>query len=219
MNDTSTPQLEDWKTVYDFWFPASLDDADLDAHVQMVNWWMQGGANAQLGRFVATVEAAKSGRLKHWLTEPRGRLSLIIVLDQFPRGLFAGTPDAYASDEAALRIVEEGIENRHFDSLSRIWERLFFLLPMVHTEGPDHLARLQRLIETWQSMSADVPEHLAPLYRGAVGRARANVEIISTYGRFPHRNAALGRQSTPQEEAYIQRGDFVYTRPVRLGSS
>jgi uncharacterized protein (DUF924 family) len=207
-------QPTDWRPVYDFWFPANIDDASLETNVQRVKWWMQGGANAELGPFARTVEAARSGRLDHWLTEPRGRLSLIIVLDQFPRGLFAGTSDAFSSDQTTVRIVEEGFENHHFKSLSGLWERFFFLLPLIHGEGPGHLGRMARLISVWENIARDVPRHLLPLHKEALARARAHFDVIAEFGRFPHRNAALGRRSTPQEEAYIARGDFVYNRPI-----
>jgi uncharacterized protein (DUF924 family) len=214
MTDGDAREAVDWKPVHDFWFPADLEGASFETHVQRAKWWMQGGANAELGRFAATVEAARSGRLNHWLIEPIGRLSLIIVLDQFPRGLFAGTADAFSSDQTALRIVEEGFENRHFKSLSGLWERFFFLLPLVHAEGPGHLGRMARLISVWENTARDVPQHLLPLHKGALDRARAHFDVIAEFGRFPHRNGILGRRSTPQEEEYIARGDFVHTRPI-----
>src|SRR5918997_6669394 len=119
----------DWRPVYDFWFPLDLTGADLPAHWRMMQWWMGGGANAELAPFRPVLDAARAGRLDHWRATPRGRLSLIIVLDQFTRGLLAGTPEAYASDADALRLAEEGLANGHFDALATIFERFFFLLP------------------------------------------------------------------------------------------
>ena len=83
---------EPWRPVYDFWFPPGLEEADLATHNRMALWWMRGGATAELPPFAGTLEAAKAGRLDAWSVTPRGRLSLIVVLDQFPRGLHAGTP-------------------------------------------------------------------------------------------------------------------------------
>jgi uncharacterized protein (DUF924 family) len=79
---------------------------------------------------------------------------------------------------------------------------------MVHSEGADHLARIRRLISIWESIAAEVPEHLRPLQAGALCRARTNLEVIAEFGRFPRRNAALGRRSTSKEkeEAHIARG-------------
>ena len=79
----------EWQAVYDFWFPAGLEAANLDTHWRTLEWWMRGGTNAELPQFAPLIGAAKSRRLNHWLASPRGRLALIVVLDQFPRGLFA----------------------------------------------------------------------------------------------------------------------------------
>ncbi|HEX5796036.1 MAG TPA: DUF924 family protein [Geminicoccaceae bacterium] len=100
--------LPDWRTVYGFWFPPGLDDADLETHRRMFGWWFGGGANSELPRFAPVLEAARTGRLDHWRATPLGHLSLILVLDQFPRGLFAGTPEAYAADPDALRSPRRG---------------------------------------------------------------------------------------------------------------
>ena len=102
-------EVQDWRTVYDFWFPPGLETADLETHTRMFRWWFGGGANPEIGPFASVVEAASSHRLDDWLATPRGHLSLILVLDQFPRGLFAGTPKAYAYDPEALQVAE-GVE-------------------------------------------------------------------------------------------------------------
>src|SRR5712691_11712382 len=98
---------ENWRTVYDFWFPHGLDSAGLETHYRMLERWFRGGVNAELSPFAPLVDAAAAGDLNHWLAVPLGRLSLIVVLDQFPRGLFAGTPKAFAFDLQALAITTE----------------------------------------------------------------------------------------------------------------
>jgi uncharacterized protein (DUF924 family) len=203
---------QDWRPVYDFWFPPGLDDADAEAHRRMFLWWFGGGANAELPRFAPVLEAARAGRLRHWLAAPSGRLALIVVLDQFPRGLCAGTPAAYASDPDALRLAEEGLRNGHYDGLARPWERTFFFMPLGHAEGPDHRARLERVAAMAEAIALAAPEHLRPLYRFSAGQARAHLEVITRFGRFPHRNPILGRTSTPEELAYLEKGDFVHRR-------
>ena len=204
--------LHDWRTIYDFWFPPGQDQADAEAHGRMWLWWMRGGASAELAPFAPVLEAARSGRLASWATTPLGRLSLILVLDQFPRGLDAGTPDAYRSDPDALRIAEEGLRNGHYDALTRPWEKAFFLMPLAHAEGPDHLERLRRLVAMAEAIMAEAPERFRPHYRFCLSQACANVEVISRFGRFPHRNSVLGRTSTPDEEEYVETGQFVHTR-------
>ena len=201
-----------WRTIYDFWFPRGLDEADAETHRRMFAWWFGGGANAALAPFAAVVEAARSERLNHWLATPLGRLSLIVVLDQFPRGLFAGTRAAYAGDAEALRIAEEGLRNGHYGALTKPWEKTFFFMPLAHTEGPDHRERLGRVVAMAEAVAFEAPERLRPLYLFSAGQGRGHLEVISRFGRFPHRNSLLGRASTPEEAAYLERGDFVHRR-------
>jgi uncharacterized protein (DUF924 family) len=205
-------EAQDWRTVYDFWFPPGLDDADPEAHRRMFGRWFGGGADAELPPFAPVVEAARAGCLGHWLATSLGRLALIVVLDQFPRGLFAGTPAAYASDPDALRLAEEGLRNGHYDALAKAWEKTFFFLPLAHAEGPDHRERLERVVALADRVAEDAPERLRPLYRFSAGQARGHLEVIARFGRFPHRNPVLGRASTRDEEAYLAQGDFVHTR-------
>jgi uncharacterized protein (DUF924 family) len=134
------------------------------------------------------------------------------VLDQFPRGLFAGTPKAYAYDPEALQVAEAGLTNGHYDALLTPWEKTFFFLPLGHTEGPDHRERLERVVARAQVVSDEAPEHLKPLYQHSVNQARGHREVIAHFGRFPHRNPVLGRASTPEEAAYVEKGDFVHLR-------
>lgn len=208
----------DWRAVYDFWFPLDLSNADVAAHWRMLLWWMRGGANAELPRFAHLVDEARSGRLDHWLEAPRGRLSLIIVLDQFPRGLFAGTPAAYSSDPVSLRIAEDGFGNGHYDALAGMYEKFFYFLPLAHAEGPGHLERLRRIVAVSEQVVAEAPPHLKPVWEFSLSQARANFDVISRFGRFPHRNPALGRVSTPEEEAYLAKGDFVHNRALPDGA-
>jgi len=207
MNDN-----QDWKTVYDFWFPPGLENADAQAFRRRAEWWFGGGANAELPPFAHTLTAARSGRLDHWLATPRGRLSLIIVLDQFQRGLFAGKPEAYAADAQALRIAEEGLRNGHYDALTYPWEKTSFFLPLGHAEGPDHLERLYRVVAMAEELVAEAPARLKPHFEFSVSQARANRDLIARFGHFPHRNPILGRTSTLEEAAYLKAGDFVHMR-------
>jgi uncharacterized protein (DUF924 family) len=203
--------VPDWRPVYDFWFPAGLD-ASAAHHRDMIMWWFGGGANAGLTPFAPLVEAARTRRLDAWRTGARSRLALILLLDQFTRGLFAGTHDAYAADPLALEIAEEGIGNGHYDSLAHPWEKTFFLLPLGHTEGPDHLARLRRAVAMTERIAREAPAALRPLYEHSIGKARATLELIQRFGRFPHRNAVLGRVSRAEEAAYVAKGDFIHNR-------
>jgi uncharacterized protein (DUF924 family) len=200
-------ETQDWRAVHDFWFPPGLDEADAETHRGMFERWFGGGADAGLPPFAPVLDAARAGHLGRWLATPVGRLSLIVVLDQFPRGLFPGTPDAYACDPNALRLAEAGLRDGHYDALTRPWEKTFFFLPLGHAEGPGHRERLERAVTLAERVAEDAPERLRPLYRFSAGQARGHLEVIARFGRFPHRNAVLGRRSTPAEIAAVEAGN------------
>ena len=200
------------KQVYDFWFPSGLENSDREIFRRRIEWWFAGGSNAELPPFTHTLMAARLGRLDHWLATARGRLALIIVLDQFPRGLFAGKADAYASDPHALRIAEEGLWNGHYDALTQPWEKTFFFLPLAHAEGPGHLHRLDRVVALAENVLLDAPERFRMYYQFSLSQARANRDLIARFGRYPHRNDILGRASTPEEADYVKTGNFVHLR-------
>jgi uncharacterized protein (DUF924 family) len=210
--------LMEWRPIYDFWFHKDLSNAEVKEHWRMLAWWMGGGANADLPRFISVLDAARSGQLDHWRSTPLGRLSLIIVLDQFARGLHAGKPEAYASDLDTLRIVEEGFQNRHYEGLTNRYEQFFYSLPLAHAEGPDHMDRMRRVVDASEKAVADAPEHLRPLWVFSLSQARANYDVIERFGRFPHRNAILGRESTAEELIYLEKGDFVYNRTLPISA-
>jgi uncharacterized protein (DUF924 family) len=203
-----------WQDVYGFWFPPDLDQAGLPRHLETANWWMCGGASSELSSFNAVVEQARRGQLDHWADSPMGRLSLILVLDQFTRGLFAGTSEAFASDAAALRIAEEGLRNGHYDSLSRPWERCFFRQPLLHAEGADHLDRIHRAIAAAEDELDGVPRHLLSLYAFKLSQARRKWQVVHCFGRLPGRNEILGRISTAEEIRFLQVGEFDDADPL-----
>jgi uncharacterized protein (DUF924 family) len=143
---------------------------------------------------------------------PHGRLALIVVLDQFPRSLWRDTPRAFAQDERALALAMEGYANGHYDALETPLYKTVYNLPLVHCEGPDHLHRLDLSIELQRAVLATAPEHLRPGYEFALEQSVEVRKVISAFGRHPHRNAALGRPSTPEEEPYIAAGLFPHLR-------
>lgn len=196
---------DDWRKVHAFWFPAGLDIADHHEVMRMLAWWMAGGATPELGPFRPVVEAARSGLLDPWRATPHGRLSLIVVLDQFPRGLFAGTPDAFRSDPVALAIAEEGMRNGHYEAVSGPFEKDFFMLPLVHTEGPGHQQRLEWVVRQYRTRFATAQGPLKQMLTIALEKTEAYLDAISRFGRFPHRNAIIGRPSTAEELAYLSR--------------
>jgi uncharacterized protein (DUF924 family) len=137
-------------------------------------------------RFLHTYEAACAGQLDHWRKTPQSLLALIIVLDQFPRNMFRGSARAFAADPQAVSLTKEGIE-QGFDRNFADAQRNFFYMPLMHSE------------------SLSDQELLIRLGFGDNRYAREHHETIVRFGRFPHRNQALGRQSTAAEAAYLVR--------------
>lgn len=204
----------EWHDVYKFWFPPDLDKAAFEKHRETASWWMQGGASQSLKPYADCVELALAGKLDHWSSTPKGRLSLIIVLDQFTRSLCPDSAKAYAGDAQALKLTEDGLENGHLDALEWPWERLFFLIPLAHAEGSDHLQRFSKLIDISNRLMHKVPAYLLPIYQFGHEQAVLQSGIIERFGRFPHRNQILSRLSTPSEEAYLETESPVHTRPM-----
>jgi uncharacterized protein (DUF924 family) len=195
--------------ILTFWFPPGLDENE-QRHAEMFQFWFGGGANAQIAeRYSGTHAAAARGKLNFWADAPRSRLALIIVLDQFSRSLHGGTSTAYAQDEAAIALARDGMERGLYDQLSSAWEKTFFMLPLGHSE---RLADLDHCIALADAVIPEAPAQVRRLYEFSAAQARRHRDVLARFGRQPHRNAALGRASTPEELAYLAEGNFVHRR-------
>ncbi|TDH64538.1 DUF924 domain-containing protein [Dankookia rubra] len=203
------------RQVLDAWFPPGLDQADTATHHRAFEAWF-GGASPALPADLAA--AALAGHLDAWGATAEGRLALILLLDQAPRGRFAGTPQAYAGDPDALQLAEEGLRNGHYDALDHPWEKTFFFLPLAHAEGPDLRERLIRVSAMAEVLACSAREDLRPLYRFSADQARGHRAVIARFGRYPHRNATLGRASTAEEDAYLASGELVHRRRPPLAA-
>lgn len=212
MNEKSDART--WEEVLEFWFPEeSASNLDADTHREQWFWRMRGGADSEIiARFSDLSAEGARGNLDHWARHAEGRLALIIVLDQFSRSLWRGEAQAFAQDRAALALAMEGLANGHYTGLASPWLKIVFGLPLGHCEGRDHLERLDLLISLREDIAAQAPAELRPIYLSLVTQAHEVRKVIAAFGRHPHRNQALGRQSTPAEEAYIAEGRFPHLR-------
>jgi len=202
---------DDPEAVLGFWFrrKPSSDRADV---TRQVEWWFRGGADVDIvAGFPPLLERAARGELDGWSRTPRSRLALIIVLDQFSRSVHRGTAEAFAQDSKAAALTLEGLDVGHYAALGTHWEKLFFALQLGHSEHPAHL---DRVVELMEALIGEGPPEVRWWLEFSASQARGHREVIRRFGRHPHRNAALGRQSTPEELEYLVRGDFVHTRPV-----
>lgn len=196
------------EALLDFWFGAPGDPGREQAR----EIWFKSTAefDEEVGhRFLADYEAAAAGRLVAWEQTPEGALALVLLLDQVPRNIFRGKPRAYATDAAARAAADRAIA-RGFDCrMPPVW-RKFFYMPLHHSESVADQCRCLELLE------ALPPEPDGPDNKRY---ARRYLDTISRFGRFPHRNAVLGRQSTPEELAFLEepesRLDLLKVTPRR----
>ena len=179
--------------LIDFWF-GPPDDSAREQHREI---WFRSTEefDAALRReFLADYEAAAAGVLRSWEASPEGALALVLLLDQVPRNIFRGTPRAYATDAAACAVADRALE-RGFDQMMPPTWRLFFYMPFHHSED---LADQHRSVALFDALPRN-PDH-----RGALRRYGCPyVEVIERFGRFPHRNEILDRQSTLDEIAFM----------------
>jgi uncharacterized protein (DUF924 family) len=177
--------------------------------------WYQGGRELDQEirqRYGAPIEAALAGELDSWQSSVSGRLALLVLLDQFTRNVFRGTARAYAGDPRALALATDTINSGAYRSYS-LEERLFVLMPLVHTESARVLARAVGLAE---EMASDAPAELRQPWAFGAERVRTYHALIERFGRFPARNAILGRVSSAAELSYLaeeaERGSPIAAR-------
>ena len=202
---------EEFEEVLRFWF-SSLPTGDHAAMARQMEWWFRGGADAEIiERFPPLLARATQGELNNWSQSPRSRLALIIVLDQFSRTIHRGTAQAFAQDSKALRLALEGIEGGHYAALKTPWEKTFFFLPLGHSE---ELANLERAVNLAEELVKEAPQEHRGMLEFSANQARDHRDVIARFGRHPHRNEVLGRQSTPEELEYLATEQLVHTRPL-----
>ena len=153
-------------------------------------------------RFASTLEDAARGGLDHWAGTPHGRLALVIVLDQIPRNIHRGSPAAFMHDAEAAAHCIAAVESGQDQALSRV-ERIFLYMPLQHAEDPE-LQR--RSVERLESLASGADEAWRDYIAENVRYARLHRDIIERFGRFPHRNRILGRESTEEEVRYLADG-------------
>ncbi len=197
---------ERWGKVVEFWFSGIDDDGRVPAE-QLQKWWQKNVNFDALikSNFLHDVELAAKGNCQDWLAKPKSTMALILLLDQFPRHIYRHSAQAYAMDNNAVQVVQEGLSLGHDKALPPIM-RSFFYMPLEHSE---ELAIQNQCVELFKVLSKDVPVADEALYKGYIDYAVDHQKIIQQFGRFPHRNVFLQRQSTPEEEAYLADPDSV----------
>jgi uncharacterized protein (DUF924 family) len=180
--------------VYDFWFVESGPE----------DWFGKDTAfdTAIRFRFAPAVAAAREGRLQRWAEAARPCLSLILAIDQFSRNIFRQSPLAWSADARALALADAAIARGHDKGMS-VDERKFLYMPFMHSEV---LADQERCVELFAGLAAEDADKAGRAHEFAV-RHR---DIVARFGRFPHRNAVLGRRSTDEEIAFLQEPNSAF---------
>jgi uncharacterized protein (DUF924 family) len=196
MTQAATPE-----DVLDFWFGQPGPAADVAAR-QSKLWFGKSVANDQLviDRFADTLIAAGAGQLDHWALTPRNRLALIVVLDQFPHHIHRNHGQSFAYDAQSLALAQAMIQNGDAARVAPI-ERVFVYLPLEHAES---LALQDESVALYAQLVADASAAERPLFHGFLDYAKQHRDVVARFGRFPHRNALLGRPSTPEEIEFLK---------------
>jgi len=198
-----------WERVLSFWF-GPLDDDGLAADGQRRRWF-QGGAALDddiRERFGALLEQARRGELDAWRGAPRSALALILVCDQFARHIHRGTAAAFATDPLALEVALALIDTGD-DARLALEERAFAYLPLEHAESRRHQHTSVGLLSALRDATPPGRRDITGNY---LRHAQQHRDIVLRFGRFPHRNAALGRSSSAAEQVFVADGnDFGQT--------
>jgi uncharacterized protein (DUF924 family) len=199
------PGLQRSQDVLEFWFGAN---PLAELRERLFLWFgredeseaLQGLRDAALAnRFRPMVEAAALGELDSWAGSPHRRLALILLLDQFPRQIYRGRGLAFAQDHKALKLTLDGLQVGADAALAPV-ERLFFYMPLQHAES---VTMQEESIAAYRRLLADAPPDHRDLFEDCLQFALQHQQVVQRFGRFPHRNVALARRSSPGELAYL----------------
>ena len=192
-------------TVHGFWFGGSAASPEvLKTHAPL--WFKGGEAFDRLltAQFQPLLETLSAGPLaRDWAARgPRERLAAIIVLDQMSRNIFRGSPRAFAQDMLALHLCKEGLEAGEDRALSEA-ERVFFYLPLEHSEA---MADQEEAVALFTRLAGEARDEFRDFAKNTLDYAHQHLDVIRQFGRFPHRNASVGRESTEAEKEWLAEG-------------
>jgi uncharacterized protein (DUF924 family) len=190
----------DYEQLLSHWF-AARDRNQLTVDSRMNSWFGNDpGFDADVSeRYCGLVDQALKGELDHWAEQPRGRLALILLLCQFPRHIYKHSKQAFRGDRKALKLCEQGVASGDYKKLSEL-EQLFFFMPLQRIES---LKIQQTSVKIFEALTTRVSETLRDTFDTVAQFAELRHDIIAEFGRFPHRNATLGRKNTGEEDAHL----------------
>ena len=197
--------------VRQFWFgKVPLKPEGVEARLAL---WFGGDAEEQhrtdelvRSRFGVLIGRAAAGELAAWADSPRRRLSLILLLDQFPRHVYRATERAFATDRDALALTLSGMQSAADAALTPV-ERIFFYMPLQHAELRD---AQEESVAAYRRLLDESPRELKAIFASALESAELHRSIVARFGRFPHRNRLLERRDTAEEETYLKQGNRTF---------
>jgi uncharacterized protein (DUF924 family) len=201
--------MDEARKVREYWFgklPLSPDDLNKRMRLwfgyEITPEQQQRWDSLIRAQFEPLVKQAIAGELIAWADSPRRCMSLILLLDQFPRNIYRGTSRAFAGDEQALALALGGMNSGADAALSPV-ERMFFYMPLQHGETLDVQ---DESVAAFRRLHLEAPDALKETFASALDYAKRHRAVIAQFRRFPHRNRILGRLSTPEEIAYMKSG-------------
>jgi uncharacterized protein (DUF924 family) len=188
--------------ILDFWF-GSLIENEIPSEEYRRKWWVKDHENDMRikNQFGDSFELAKKGGLNHWKANSEGTLALIILLDQFSRNIFRDTEEAFSQDQEAIEICINGIK-KGFDNELHPIQRIFYYMPLMHSED---MGMQEKSIECFCNLEKQftTPESISKMISSSSDYAFKHYVIIKRFGRYPHRNKILGRESTQEEIEFL----------------
>lgn len=193
--------MESPATICEFWFGSSQDDLEIVQQRSKLWWSKNPDVDIEIkARFSSYLPKVANGKLEVWQQTPIGTLALILLTDQFSRNMFRGTAQAFAYDAIARTLCKQGLKDGT-DQCLRPIQRVFFYLPLEHSES---LADQEHCIQLFQRLTAESDPRLKDTFEHYVDFAIRHRDIIGRFGRFPHRNAILNRDSTQAEAEFLK---------------
>lgn len=195
----------DWKPLHEFWFGPNALDKESETKNRVKNrmrfWFYQNSdLDAEiLEKFAPLLDAYRNGELEHWKDDARSYVTLIVLLDQVPRNAYRGTPKSHEFDEDALLLAKAGVA-MYLESKLSFSECLFLLMPFQHSEN---LQDQERSVQHFTALEGRAPKEIRKFFTEAREFAERHLEPIARFGRFPHRNSYLNRESTAEELAFM----------------
>ncbi|WP_236188695.1 DUF924 family protein [Pseudomonas pharyngis] len=189
-----------WQPLLDWWFGQSESAKDVTAEKGKLWFGKKDSQDLEAReRFGVFVDQALAGELTEWTQHPEGWLALVLLLDQLPRMIFRDTPKAFSGDLRAQKLVAQGIA-ADFDRQLKPIQRLFIYLVFEHCEN---LAVQNEAVSRFIELVAEQPEAERGVFVDNLDYAERHQRVIARFGRFPHRNAVLGRESTVEELEFL----------------